>query len=391
MMITPSQSAPAPAKTPRLGPLDVLLLSAWCGLAAGELEVAARLAYRALSTTNRLYTITRHFVWLVPSLELLALSCHRGPSRAGHTALAPRTGWLSPRLLCFLTILPMLLLAGRQIHPAAWCVFAMGVATSLAPLLERHATHMRRWLLLTIPAAWRCVLIQAGVTFCSDRVKEWRQSGRPAPPSGSPNVLLIVLDTVRADHLSLYGHSRPTSTTLERLARKGVRFDRARAAAPWTLASHASLFTGRRPHELNVRWMHPLADGFLTLAEYLGSRGYATAGFVGNTFYCAYDSGLNRGFTHYEDYSLGKLDALRTVHLIDLALKAVPPILTTLGRFLPVGPSLSLGPLMLRQVAFSDRKDAAAVSREFLHWLAGRPARERPFFAFLNYADAHAP
>ena len=124
------------------------------------------------------------------------------------------------------------------------------------------------------------------------------------PPAGSPNVLLIVLDTVRADHLSLYGYPRPTTPNLERLARRGIRFDQARAAAPWTLASHANMFTGRWPHELAVEWMRPLRGDVPTLAEYLGSLGYATAGFAGNTFYCSYDSGLDRGFTHYEDYVL---------------------------------------------------------------------------------------
>jgi arylsulfatase A-like enzyme len=204
-------------------------------------------------------------------------------------------------------------------------------------------------------------------------------------------VLLVVLDTVRADRLSLYGYPRPTSRTLERLAKVGLRFDRARAAAPWTLASHASLFTGRWPHELDAKWMHPLSERYPTLAENMGEIGYATAGFVGNTFYCSYDSGLDRGFTHYDDYALGKLDALRTLVLLDRALKAVPGILTTLGQFLPTGPSLPLQQLMLRQVAFADRKDAGVVNREFLDWLAQRSGSSRPFFVFLNYADAHAP
>ena len=62
------------------------------------------------------------------------------------------------------------------------------------------------------------------------------------------------------------------------------------------------MFTGRLPHELGVKWLTPLQPGFPTLAEYLGSRGYATAGFVANTQYCSSDTGLDRGFAHYEDY-----------------------------------------------------------------------------------------
>ena len=68
----------------------------------------------------------------------------------------------------------------------------------------------------------------------------------PAPPApASPNVLLIVLDTVAANHLGLHGYGRPTSPTLDELARQGIRFDRVQAASPWTLPYHARMFTCR--------------------------------------------------------------------------------------------------------------------------------------------------
>ncbi len=285
----------------------------------------------------------------------------------------------------------LLMVAGRQVYSEAWLVFALGIASCLAPLLERHAAGMRRWLIWSFPVLAAVVLLQASWIFGGGRLKQWREDRRPLPPAGSPNVLLIVLDTVRADHLSLYGYGRATSKTLERLAKQGIRFDQARAAAPWTLASHATMFTGRWPHELGVKWMHPLSGNFLTLAEYLGSRGYATAGFVGNTFYCSYDSGLDRGFGHYDDYVVGKLDALRTSHLIDLSLKTIPQIVTALGQSLPSGSSFILQELMLRHVRADERKDAGVVNSEFLGWLSRRQQPRRPFFAFLNYVDAHAP
>ena len=75
-----------------------------------------------------------------------------------------------------------------------------------------------------------------------------------APPSGAKNVLLIVLDTVRAESLSLYGYARDTTPNLARWAKKGVRFDRAIATAPWTLPSHGSFFTGQWPYKLNLHW-----------------------------------------------------------------------------------------------------------------------------------------
>src|SRR5262249_1413595 len=127
---------------------------------------------------------------------------------------------------------------------------------------------------------------------------------RPAPPRGAKNVLLIVLDTVRAQSLSLYGYSRDTTPNLRRIAARGVRFDQALSTAPWTAPSHASMFTGRWPHELSIGWSRPLDATHPTLAEFLSARGYKTAGFVANTTYCSYETGLDRGFARYDDYDV---------------------------------------------------------------------------------------
>ena len=97
----------------------------------------------------------------------------------------------------------------------------------------------------------------------------WREEARPLPPPGSPNVLLIVLDTVGADHLSLHGYNRPTSPTIDELAARGIRFNRVRATSSWTLPSHASMFTGKWPHELSAGWFTPLDGAYPTLAEFL--------------------------------------------------------------------------------------------------------------------------
>ena len=189
------------------------------------------------------------------------------------------------------------MVAGPTIYLEAWLLVALGVALNVAPMLESYSSRQRHWLVFCIPVFLGLVIVQTACVIVGDRVKEWREDSRRLPSAGSPNVLLIVLDTVRADHLSLYGYSRPTSPNLERLARRAIRFNQARSAAPWTLASHATMFTGKWPHELAVKWSNPLRDDVRTLAEHMGSLGYATAGFAGNTFYCSYDSGLNRGFT----------------------------------------------------------------------------------------------
>ena len=81
--------------------------------------------------------------------------------------------------------------------------------------------------------------------------------------------------------------------------------------------SHASFFTGRWPHELDIKWQTPLRKSFPMLAEYLAEKGYATAGLVSNATYCSYDTGLDRGFAHYEDYLLDNVNILRTAVIVD--------------------------------------------------------------------------
>ena len=153
------------------------------------------------------------------------------------------------------------------------------------------------------------------------------------------------------------------------------------------------MFTGRLPHELGVKWLTPLTADFPTLAEYLGSHGYATAGFIANTQYCSSDTGLDRGFTHYEDYvaDLIHLRPLRFAVLFEAGWNGF----SALGRYLsvrwPAGRFHDRIESCLKWLLGGHRKDAAEVNGEFLEWLARRREPRRPFFAFLNYFDAHAP
>jgi arylsulfatase A-like enzyme len=367
----------------RLGPLDMLLLAAWCGLAAGWLEVGTRLLLRHF--TGRMSLLSRQFVWLVPLSNLL-LFFVAGLFLATATKLWPRpAGWFNPRLICAVALMPAVLVAMPQIYPWAWLLVTAGFATRLAPWLERPRNRWRRWMIWSLPGPLGLVAVVAGFVFGGDWLKERQETRRPLPPAGSPNVLLIVLDTVRADCLGVYGYPRATTPALDRLAKGAIRFDEARATAPWTLASHASMFTGRWPHDLNVRWQQPFPDRETTLAEYLGSRGFATAGFVANTQYCSYDTGLNRGFTHFEDYltDLKHLRPLRTAVLFSNAWDGIAALGMRLieNRYNPV----------LNWLLINDRKHAVELNREFVTWLYYREDKKRPFFAFLNYFDAHSP
>lgn len=383
--------------TTKLGVRGMLGLAAWFGLAAGLLEILAQVVCTAFGLHGRLYQMSRHFVWLIPVVNLF-IFLFLGFFLAALALVWPRFGrWLGVRVLATLAMVPPLLVAGPEIYALAWFVLAWGVSLRLASLLERRAASFRRFVVYSFPLFVGSVVILAGSVFGSDWWKQTRESGRPLPPAGSPNVLLIVLDTVRADHMSAYGYARPTTPTLERLAARGVRFDNARTTAPWTLPAHASLFTGKLPHELGVRFVSPVNMRFPTLAGYLGSRGYATAGFVGNVLYCSHETGLAQGFTHYEDYRLEKLDGVFLSKLADRALVGFF-VLSYFVRAQFKSEFLAPAEKFVRNYIVQPdsaiprrRKDAGMVNREFLSWLSDRREPDRPFFAFLNYFDAHTP
>ena len=374
-----------PARQP-MRARDLLFVSAWCGLAAGLLESATRVLCLAIDPGQRLYVMSRHYTWLGP-LANLVFFLGIGLLLAIAIRLFPRaTGWIGPRLVGACTILPVLMAAGPRIYPSAWLLVAVGISVAVVPTIERHGSALRSRLRWSFPIMMGLVVAVAGFVLGGDWLDAARESGRPLPPDDSPNILVIVLDTVRADRLSLHGYERPTTPNLERLSKRGIRFDRARATAPWTLASHASLFTGRWPHELGGM-DDPAARGFPMLAEYLGSRGYATAGFVANVLYCSQNTGLARGFTHYEDYVLERLAPLRTAGLVERTTTMIAKLITVFD----IAPLYPLWELENRWFVINQRKDAASINGAFLNWLAGRREPRRPFFAFLNLLDAHAP
>ena len=304
-------------------------------------------------------------------------------------ALAPARGPTEPWLLCALAILPMLIVAGPQIYPETRLILALGISSWLAPWLARHPAGSRRGLVRSFPALLGLVIILAVSVFGRDWLKQRREAGRPLPPANSPNVLLIVLDTVRADRLSLYGYHRSTTPTLERLAKRGIRFDAARHAHPGrscrTRASSpaagrmSSTSNGRRhcarispcwPSTWQVMAMRPRASYPMPLI--VPTIPVWTAALLTTRIMCWIQSifferpllGPNS-----EDGSLRGLPGFAPR----------PALLRTVQDF--IGPQYD--PLV--------RRDADSVNRGFLEWLDHRRDPERPFFVFLNYLDAHVP
>jgi hypothetical protein len=367
-----------------------LLMSVWCGLVAGLLEAGTLVARKHTVDPNHLYGMSHHFPWLIPVVNL-CMFLMMGVVGCIFVLVWPGVGrWIVARGLCALTLWPMVLVAFPQIYSLALLVVVLGVAMRIVPLIERNAAVFGRFVQWSFPVVVGVVLILAAMPWVGDRVKRTREVGRPMPAAGSPNVLLIVLDTVAASHLSLHGYGRDTSLTLSELAERGVRFNAARSSSSWSLPTHATIFTGRWLHELSVGWLTPLADKPITLAEFLGSRGYATAGFVANTVYCAADSGLGRGFTRYRDFIFPALTMFKPAVLVNRILVGIQGNIESLENTLALDTLRPYTEWLWRKVDY-DRKEAAVVNREFLDWLSGREQPERPFFAFLNYFDAHYP
>jgi arylsulfatase A-like enzyme/tetratricopeptide (TPR) repeat protein len=143
---------------------------------------------------------------------------------------------------------------------------------------------------LTLVAA----LVLAAVTLATP--------ARPTAAAPGPNILLVTIDTLRADHVGAYGARTRATPTLDRLAAEGCLFEQAIVQVPLTRASHATILTGLYPFQHGIRdnFAPPLAKEHRTLAEVLKGRGYATGGFVGS-FIVNTQSGLNRGFDTFDD------------------------------------------------------------------------------------------
>ena len=157
----------------------------------------------------------------------------------------------------------------------------------------------------------RHTAILAGVTLCGclAAVGGWRFAKASAPVNGP--IVLVSVDTLRADRLGDYGYTRGRTPAIDALAADGVVFDHAYAHVPQTLPAHASLLTGRLPFETGVRDAggYTLPAATRTIAEMLRDRGYATGGVV-SSYLLRKETGIGRGFTIFDD-ELGAPDAAR--------------------------------------------------------------------------------
>ncbi|MBN2292180.1 MAG: sulfatase-like hydrolase/transferase [Pirellulales bacterium] len=189
-------------------------------------------------------------------------------------------------------------------------------------------------------AVFGAILVVAGVS--------WYFVRSYSRIEGIRNVLIVSIDTCRADHLSCYGYSRKTTPNIDSLAGDGVLFKSTVTPVPITLPAHCSMLTGTYPPIHGVRlFANKLDDATATLAGIMKSAGYQTAAFIG-AFPLESQFGLDRGFETYDDQ-------------------------------FPEG----------RRGGFGNERTAEEVNRPAMKWLETH--RDKPFFLFLHYFDAHFP
>ena len=281
--------------------------------------------------------------------------------------------WLRVTSPVFEGALPPEWLAAISARPlaetAALMIVALLLALGLALPLARPAG--RRMLRLSLPwVAALAVICVAGIPLLQ-RMQEARQlTHLPQAAADSPNVLVIIVDTLRADHLSTYGYDRPTSPNLTRIASKGVLFENAMAASSWTLPSHASMLTGRYPHEHGARFIDStLTLRYPTLGEAFQKLGYRTAGFSASTYFFSRRTGLGRGFIHFEDDFESPAAAFPQTYYGERLEKLLYTLHLAKDRI--------------------GRRNARQINQHALRWMESD--RRHPFFVFLNYYDVHDP
>lgn len=371
----------------RLVALQAVLLTAFVlGLVAAAIQVGVQMTNALL--LDRMVFTGRDVVWMAPIAWTVFGLAVAVPFAVLALAL-PGLAWPSISLACFAGGVVVLLLAPFE-GIATWAAAMVGLGVGvqgarMAPTnSDRWLSRLRRSGLALAAAFALAALGASGWRALSERRA---LADLATPPAGAPNVLLVVLDVVRAANLSVYGYERSTSPILERLAREGARFDRAYSVAPWTLPSHASMFTGLYPTDLAAGYTHGMDDEPATVAERFHARGYRTAGFTANATYTGWDSRVDRGFERWSDYR-------RTWQQV---LNSGLPWQTSMVRDLQEARSLREVWVALRYVPlrapanlYFDQKRGHLVTREFLAWERSLQD-DRPFFAFLNFYDAHRP
>lgn len=235
-----------------------------------------------------------------------------------------------------------------------------------------------------------CVVVALGRRSIEDRSPPLSAETPERGPAGSeadgPNVIILLIDKLRADHVGCYGYHLETTPNIDEYANRGVRFENVRAQASWTLPSTVSLFSGLHPSTHGVRTReHSLSDRVDTMAEIFGDGGYATAAIVANPFLKT-TFNVQQGFQHYFDDFIKEThwgSAKRNVRMLTELMDGVEALKLLYSRPEYKVPEHLVGHYNVGKMGIG------TVNSEALRWV--RKNRDRPFFLYLHYIDVHGP
>jgi arylsulfatase A-like enzyme len=339
-------------------------------------------------------------LWALAAAPALALAC-LAVFRKGQRALVPiGASALVAATLCALQFVhadwdheaaSSAVFAARLLVPIGLCLVILAVAMKTASRQQPFEPIARgAGLLAAFVALWAGFWINLN----SDSPVQGFFGGTSAAASTPrPNFLLIVLDTVRADHLDLFGYERETMPHLRRFALQEAQTVRTFTTGSWTLPSHASIFTGLYPsaHGGHYPFVSDKDPGYIaysiredvpTLAEFLASVGYQTAGIAAN-FGMLSQFGLPRGFQHYTTspgaaYMAPRLLWFYRARLGDRSLGEL------FRSSFPAGIQGRSRVFSVREPLYRRAWEINTLARQWLDRHGGRP-----FFLFLNFMDAH--
>ena len=194
-----------------------------------------------------------------------------------------------------------------------------------------------------------------------------------------PNIILIVMDTVRADHLSSYGYYRNTSPNIDKIAEQGVLFENAFSTATWSPPSHASIFTGKYPSYHKTLGSNVYLEGDnTTLAKILEANGYSTIG-VTNCSLVGLGTGFERGFQTF-------VEPRTYTRFLPKELHRKASTVSMLLELLVHDPKE-----FVKTMVFGPDQYNTRTNEIIKGFIKSKQASKKPFFLFVNYFNCHAP
>jgi arylsulfatase A-like enzyme len=350
---------------------NIIIISLFFGIVCGVMEAVI---FLASESAGRLNGIAFEIIWISPLTTLLIFN------GIGYVLALVSQKWTNPALISmaifvfsFLSFFDWIaLITFGKIHLVACFLLATGISAEIARRFKNQsfffdsARKILPWSLVGLIGLF--IVVEAWPWTR----EAWATANLSRNLSKPTNVLVIVIDALRSDHLSSYDYQRETSPNIDRLAQAGVVFSHAFSTTSYTLPSHVSLLTGLNPSQHGVEWDTPMAlkdKTYPTISELMQRLGYRTAAFSGNTFWFSQEEGFDQGFIHFEDFF---------TTIADMAMRSF------YGR--------GFEQYLMRPIGLEDipaRKRASNIIESSLQWI--KKDKGKPFFVFINFMDVHDP